>query len=211
LSQRPVDRALSDDPPTAGAARSAGARHASGARLTTRELTATALFAALIAIGAFVTVPLGTVPFTLQVLFVLLAGMVLGPRLGAGAVIVYLLLGLVVPVYAGGTSGLGVLLGPTGGYLLGFVPAAVLAGLLACRGRATLLRFVAAGVLGLVPIYALGATWLAVQLHLTPAAAITTGVTPFIAVDLAKAAVAGLAARSLTGLPLALPALQRNR
>ena len=67
-------------------------------------------------------------PFTLQVLFVLLAGMLLGPRLGGAERLAYLALGLVAPVYAGGTSGLGVLFGPTGGYLWGFLPAAVLTG-----------------------------------------------------------------------------------
>lgn len=179
--------------------------------LSTREITFTALFAALISAGAFITIPLGTVPFTLQVLFVLLAGLVLGPRLGGLAVVAYLLLGLVAPVYAGGTSGLGVLLGPTGGYLWGFVPAAVLTGLLATRGRPTLSRYVAAGILGLPPIYVLGTVWLALQLHLGAGAAIAAGVTPFIAVDFAKAVIAGLAARSLATLPLGLPAWQRRR
>ena len=71
--------------------------------LTTRELTSAALFTALIAGGALVSIPIGTVPFTLQVLFVLLAGMLLGPRLAALSVLAYLALGLVAPVYAGGT------------------------------------------------------------------------------------------------------------
>jgi biotin transport system substrate-specific component len=178
---------------------------------TTREITYTALFAALISVGALVSIPIGTVPFTLQVLFVLLAGMALGPRLGAMAVLGYLLLGLIAPVYAAGTSGLGVLFGPTGGYLWGFLPAVVLTGLLATHGRPTLPRYLAAGILGLVPIYALGTAWLALQLHLSLAAAVTAGVTPFIGFDLAKAVIAGLAARSLAALPLGLPALQRSR
>ena len=63
------------------------------------------------------SIPIGTVPFTLQVLFVLLASVLLGPRLAMLSVLAYLALGLVAPVYAGGTSGLGVLFGPTGGHL----------------------------------------------------------------------------------------------
>lgn len=180
-------------------------------RLSARDITYVALFSALVAGGALVTIPLGAVPFTLQVLFVLLAGIVLGPRLGVLSVVVYLCLGLIAPVYHGGTSGLGVLFGPTGGYLWGFLPAVILTGLLATGGRASLPRLVAAGVLGLVPIYVLGTVWLALQLHLGAGAAITAGVTPFIALDLAKAVVAGLAARSLVTLPLNLPALQRGR
>ena len=72
-------------------------------------------------------------PFTLQVFAVLLAGMVLGPRLGLLTVAAYLVLGLAAPVYAGGAAGAGVLLGPSGGYLVGFLPGVVVAGLLGPR------------------------------------------------------------------------------
>jgi biotin transport system substrate-specific component len=178
---------------------------------TTRELTYAALFTALIAGGAFVAIPIGTVPFTLQVLFVLLAGMLLGPRLATLSVLAYLALGLVAPVYAGGTSGLGVLLGPTGGYLWGFVLAALATGAVSAHGRASLARFIAAGLLGVAPIYALGAVWLAVQLHIGIGTAFATGVAPFVWLDVLKAVAAGLAARSLVNLPLGLPALQRGR
>jgi biotin transport system substrate-specific component len=178
---------------------------------TTRELTYAALFTALIAGGAFVAIPVGTVPFTLQVLFVLLAGLLLGPRLAALSVLAYLALGLVAPVYAGGTSGLGVLFGPTGGYLWGFVPAALVSGAVAVHGRPSLTRFVGAGLLGLVPIYALGAVWLAAQLHMGVGTALATGVAPFLWLDVLKAVAAGLAARSLVSLPLGLPSPQRGR
>ena len=102
-------------------------------RLTTRELAVAALFTALLSVSAYIAIPIGSVPFTLQVFVVLLAGMVLGPRLGALSVVAYLVLGLVAPVYSGGTSGLGVLFGPTGGYLFGFIAAAVVTGLIAGR------------------------------------------------------------------------------
>lgn len=179
--------------------------------LTTRELTYAALFTALIAGGALVAIPIGSVPFTLQVLFVLLAGMLLGPRLAALSVLAYLALGLVAPVYAGGTSGLGVLFGPTGGYLWGFVLAALVTGVMSAHGRVSLARFVGAGLLGVVPIYALGAVWLAAQLHLGVGTALATGVVPFVWLDVLKAVAAGLAARSLVSLPLGLPAPQRGR
>jgi biotin transport system substrate-specific component len=179
--------------------------------LTTRELTYAALFTALIAGGAFVAIPVGSVPFTLQVLFVLLAGMLLGSRLATLSVLAYLALGLVAPVYAGGTSGLGVLLGPTGGYLWGFVLAALVTGAVSVRGRVSLARFVAAGLLGVLPIYTLGAVWLAAQLHIGLGTAVATGVAPFVWLDVLKAVAAGLAARSVVNLPLGLPALQRGR
>lgn len=179
--------------------------------IQTREITYAALFTALIAAGAFVAIPVGPVPFTLQVLFVLLAGMVLGPRVGVLSVLAYLVLGLVAPVYAGGTSGFGVLVGPSGGYLWGFVLAALVTGLVARAGAPALPRFVCAGLLGLLPLYALGTLWLALQLHVSAGAAIATGVAPFVWLDALKAVAAGLAARSLVSLPLGLPALQRDR
>ena len=179
--------------------------------ITTREITYGALFTALIAAGAFVAIPVGPVPFTLQVLFVLLAGMVLGPRLGAASVVAYLALGLLAPVFAGGASGFGALLGPSGGYLWGFVLAALVTGLVSRTGAPTLLRLVGAGLLGLVPIYVLGTLWLALQLHMSAGTALATGVAPFVWLDALKAVAAGLAARSLVSLPLGLPALQRDR
>jgi biotin transport system substrate-specific component len=179
-------------------------------RLTTRELAVAALFTALLSVSAYIAIPVGSVPFTLQVYVVLLAGMVLGPRLGALSVVAYLLLGLVAPVYSGGTSGLGVLFGPTGGYLFGFIAAVVVTGLIAGRPDTGLPRLLTAGLVGLAPIYALGATWLALQLHLTPAAAVTSGVGPFIGVDIVKAVAAAFTARALVSLPLGLPAAPRK-
>ncbi len=137
---------------------------------------------------------------------VLLAGMVLGPRLGLLSVLAYLILGLVAPVYSGGGSGLGVLFGPTGGYLIGFIPAVLLTGALAGRGGAGLTRLTLAGLAGVVPIYVLGTAWLAVQLDLGLGAAIAAGVAPFLWVDVLKALAAALVARALVSLPLGLPA-----
>lgn len=179
---------------------------------STRDLTYSALFTALIAAGAYISIPVGPVPFTLQVFFVLLAGMALGPRLGCFSVVGYLCLGLVAPVFAGGTSGIAVLLGPTGGYLWGFLPAAVIAGVIAARARGSLSFLVLAGLAGVVPIYLLGATWLAVQLGTTSyEVVIVGGVLQFLPLDVLKAVLAGLVARSLVSLPLGLPALQRDR
>jgi biotin transport system substrate-specific component len=179
-------------------------------RLTTRELAVAALFTALLSVSAYIAIPVGTVPFTLQVYVVLLAGMVLGPRLGALSVVAYLVLGLVAPVYSGGTSGLGVLFGPTGGYLFAFIAAAVVAGLVADRPDAGLPHLVTAGLLGVVPIYVLGAAWLALQLHLTAAAAVASGILPFVWGDVLKAVAAALTARALVSLPLGLPAAPRR-
>lgn len=171
-----------------------------------------ALFAALIAVGGLIALPFwGPVPFTLQVFFVLLAGLVLGPGLGGLAVATYLLLGLVAPVYAQGTSGFGVLLGPTGGYLFGFVLAAVVAGLLAGR-RDSRPRLLLAAIVALVPIYTLGVTWLAWQLHIEDVrTALLAGVIPFVPLDVLKAFAATLVAAAVVSLPLGLGAPASSR
>ena len=179
--------------------------------LTTAEIARCALLTALIAVGAFITIPLGPVPFTLQTFAVLLAGMVLGPRLGALSVVAYLALGLVAPVYAGGASGVGALLGPTGGYLLAFIPAVIVTGVIASGDAAPTGRLILAGLLGLLPIYAIGATWLAFQLDLGAAAAVSAGVLPFVVMDAVKALLAAGVARALVSSPLGLPAAQRDR
>ena len=104
-----------------------------------KKMAFASLFAALIAVGAYIKIPIpfSPVPITLQVFFIFLAGAMLGARWGTLSVIVYLLLGIVgLPVFSGGASGLGVLLGPTGGYLIGFVVAAFLVGTL-CEKKGT--------------------------------------------------------------------------
>lgn len=179
-------------------------------RLTTREIAVAALFAALLAVSAFVAIPVGSVPFTLQVYVILLAGMVLGPRVGLLSVTAYLVLGLLAPVYAGGGSGFGALFGPTGGYLWGFLAAVVVSGAVAGTSARTLPRLLLAGVAGLAPIYVLGAAWLALQLDLSPNAATLTGIVPFVWIDLIKAVAAALTARALVTLPLGLPAASRR-
>lgn len=103
-------------------------------KLRTRDLTLVSLFVALTAIGAFVKIPLPTVPISLQTLFVLLSGFVLGSRLATISQVVYILLGLAgLPIFTKG-GGLGYVFQPSFGYLVGFVPAAYLIGWLVERG-----------------------------------------------------------------------------
>ena len=158
--------------------------------------------AAVTAVAAQIAIPLpfSLVPFTLQVLAVVLSGFLLGPRYGALAQAVYLLVGVVgIPVFAQFEGGPGVLLGPKGGYLLSYPVAAALAGLAAgavvrAPRRQALWTAFLWGCAGLAFIYALGATWLSVTAGLSPAEAVTTGVLPFVVFDLIKVALAALVA-----------------
>ena len=148
----------------------------------------------LIALCARIVIPLPftPVPITAQTFAVLLTGAALGARRGAAAIGLYVLEGLLgLPVFAGGAAGLVRLLGPTGGYLLGFIAAAYLTGTLAERGWDRTVRFaVAAMAAGNLVVYVFGVPWLAVFLGWPDA--LSKGFLPFIPGDLLKLAAAAL-------------------
>ncbi|NLA37988.1 MAG: biotin transporter BioY [Methanomicrobiales archaeon] len=145
-------------------------------------------FIALIAAGSWISIPLPPVPLTLQTLFVLLAGVVM-KRYAAVPVGLYILLGAAnLPVFHNGTAGLGVLLGPTGGFLVGFIPAAFIAGL-AYERESPNIR-VAGLIAATGTIYLLGVVWLAWSASIPLLQAILLGVAPFLIGDVLKAAAA---------------------
>ncbi len=154
--------------------------------------------ALLIAACARLSVPMVPVPMTMQTWAVLLAGLVLGPRWGAAAVLLYLGMAMAgLPVLSDGASGLDRFTGPTAGYLFAFPVAAALAGLLAGTGR--LQRFVPASVwlFGLhLLILALGTAWLADRMGLP--AALAAGFTPFLIGAAVKSVLAVIAARAVS-------------
>jgi len=147
-------------------------------------LTRTAAFTGLIAVGAWVSLPFFPVPLTLQTLFVLLAGAVMR-RYAVIPTSLYLLLGtLNLPVFHNGTAGLGILLGPTGGYMLGFIPAALIVGLAYEQKRKSVRIF--GLIAGSASIYALGTIWLTFSAGLPFYEALVIGVLPFIPGDILK-------------------------
>jgi biotin transport system substrate-specific component len=139
-----------------------------------------------------IALPFTPVPITGQTFAVLLVGASLGARRGTASLVLYLIQGLLgLPFFAGGASGLAYLLGPTGGYLVGFVAAACLVGLLAARGLdrripTALLAFLA----GEIVIYFCGVAWLSVFLGIPRA--ISAGFLPFLIGDVIKLVAAGL-------------------
>ncbi|MDH7594364.1 MAG: biotin transporter BioY [Methanomicrobiales archaeon] len=161
----------------------------------TRVISQTAAFVALITIGAWISLPFVPVPITLQTLFVLLAGAVMRRR-GIYPIIAYLGLGIMnAPVFHNGLGGIGVLLGPTGGYLAGFLPAALIIGL-AFESESGYLWILGISA-GTGAIYMCGIAWLVHSTGLALPAAITVGLLPFLPGDLLKAAAVYLMARRL--------------
>ena len=149
-----------------------------------RIIAGTAGFVGLFALGSWISVPLPPVPFTLQTLFVLLAGAFMG-RYAVIPASVFILLGAMnLPLFHNGASGIGVLIGPTGGYLIGFIPAALIVGL-AYEHRSIPMRL-AGLVSGTLLILACGATWLSISTGMAIGEAFLLGMVPFLPGDALK-------------------------
>ncbi|MDR3168009.1 MAG: biotin transporter BioY [Treponema sp.] len=168
-------------------------------RKTIIGLTLTALFAALIAAGTFIAIPLpfSPVPIVLQNMFALLAGLILGPLRGGAAVGLYLIAGAIgAPVFAGASGGVVRMLGPTGGFLLGYLLSALTAGfILGNPGRnktSSPGRIILAVVAGLLIVYIPGVLWLKRSLDVSWIRALSAGFFPYLIGDAIKGLVAGI-------------------
>lgn len=157
-----------------------------------------ALFAALMAVGAYISIPIGPVPVVLQNMFVFLAALLLGSRRGLAAVALYLLAGACgLPVFAGATGGIGRFLGPTGGFLLGYLPAVALIGWVSARLGRRVAGDLLAMVLGSLLLYGCGVPWLKLVTGMPYGKALAVGFFPFLAGDAAKIVAAALIARAV--------------
>lgn len=171
-------------------------------KMRTVDMAYVAVFAVLIAVCSWISVP-ATVPFTLQTFGVFLAVGVLGGKRGTLAVLVYLLLGVVgLPVFAGFAGGVGALLGSTGGYIIGFLfSALVMWAMERLLGKKTWV-LAASMALGLIVCYAFGTAWfMAVYANTTGAIGLGTAlgwcVIPFLLPDMVKIALALVICRRL--------------
>ncbi len=155
------------------------------------RLTLSALFTALTAVLAqfAIPVPFSPVPFTGQIIGVFLAGSLLGKRAGLLSITAYLLLGAAgAPVFSLARGGLHILMGPSGGYLWGFIPAVYIIGLIAERiSRPTIFSSAGAMLAALAVIYFCGALQLAFIMGYNIYQAVLVGVLPFLPLDLVKA------------------------
>jgi biotin transport system substrate-specific component len=160
-----------------------------------RTIAYSAAFIGLISLGAWVSIPFFPVPLTLQTLFVLLTGAVM-KRYAVIPVLLYVLLGaLGLPVFHTGVAGFGILLGPTGGYLIGFVFAALLVGL--AYEQAPVIIRITGLVAGTGIIYICGVAWLMYSLATGFIPAVISGALPFIPGDVIKIYAAYMIAKRL--------------
>lgn len=160
-----------------------------------------ALFAALISVGAYLKIMIiPPVPITLQTLFVIILSLVLPLKLSLSSVLVYLLLGASgLPVFTSG-GGLAALLGPTGGYLLGTIPAVITGSLLTkLNGKNNLAVFIITATISTLFIYLAGLPWLGLSRGFDLGKTLTYGLYPFIIGDILKIIVAAITAKAIKG------------
>ena len=164
--------------------------------MSIRGMIYASMFGALTAAGAYMAIPLPLVPMTLQTLFLNLAAGLLGGPLGALSQIIYLILGFIgLPVFAGGKAGIGVLLGPTGGYLIGFVIAAYVIGRMVTLKKKPSFPWIALSMaLGLIVIYLFGLAQLSIvaDLSLNKSLVAGTGGGLYLLGDVVKVIVAAI-------------------
>ena len=167
--------------------------------MKTKELTITALCCALTAILApmTITLPFTLIPFSLSLIPIFLTGAILPKRHAFLAIVLYVLLGLIgLPVFSGFASGVGVLAGPTGGFVVGY-PFTALAVAWAVEKRFSLPRYAVGAIIGMVVCYLPGSVWYAISAGVPYGQALLATVVPFVLWDALKAVLAGAVAAAL--------------
>ena len=160
----------------------------------TKNLVLIAVMAAVICVLAPVSIPIGPVPISLGTLAILITVYVLGMKRALIAVAIYLLIGLAgVPVFSGYSSGPAKLLGPTGGYLIGYIPMVAIAGIIIDKYYKNIIISMLGMIAATAVLYAIGTAWLAYSANMGFSAALAAGVIPFIPLDLGKIVISALA------------------
>jgi biotin transport system substrate-specific component len=158
------------------------------------QMTIMGIMAAVICVLGPLSIPIGVVPISFTNLAIYFTLYTLGMKKGTISYIIYMLIGFVgVPVFSGFTGGPAKLLGPTGGYIIGFIFMALIAGFFIDKFFDKWYLCFAGMVLGTAACYALGTTWLSYQVHLPAGKALALGVIPFIPGDLVKILIAAFA------------------
>ena len=161
--------------------------------MNTKHLALIGVMSAVLCILGPLALPIGPVPISLGSFAVYLTVYILGMKKGTISICIYILLGLVgIPVFSSFSGGVGKVMGPTGGYIVGYILLALIFGFFIDKWK-TNYGFIALGmVLGTIALYLLGTLWLAYQAEMSFQAALAAGVLPFIAGDIIKMIVAGL-------------------
>ena len=160
-------------------------------KLNTTALILVAFCTSIIAVLAQITIPLPLIPITGQTLAIGLVVTILGLKYGTYSVLLYIILGVVgLPVFQTFTGGVGIIFGPTGGYIIGFIPAALIIGYYLQKTNMTFMHACIANILGMIVTLMFGAIWLKLLNGLTWEQALLAGVIPFLIVGVLKSVIA---------------------
>lgn len=155
------------------------------------SMTLVALITAITCVLAPLSIPIGPVPISLTNLVIYISVMLIGWKKATISYLIYLLIGLVgLPVFSAFTGGAGKLLGPTGGYLIGFIFMTIISGIFVEKFKNSKALWGVGMILGTIVTYAFGTSWLAYQANLSFANALAVGVIPFIIGDIIKIIIA---------------------
>ena len=164
--------------------------------MSLREISLSAFFAAILSVSALISIPFGSISFTLQSFVVMVMGLLLPRKIAMASILTYLFLGIIgLPVFSSGRAGLMVLFGPTGGYLFGFVLALHVMTSASFKGFFD--KLLVTILAGIWVVYAAGIVGLILTLHIGFKDAISIGVIPFFVFDLIKAYLAVLLSEKL--------------
>lgn len=169
-------------------------------KISVYDLTRISLLTALIAVSSYIVIPLpfSPVPVTGQTLAIMLCALLLTPKQASLTLVVYLLIGVSgVPVFAGGASGPGVILGPTGGFIIGFIPMAFFISFFKGSSPGLIRYFIVSALGSLVVLNLIGVPWLSWSAGISLSQAITVGFWPFLPGGIFKLFVAVLMAWKL--------------
>jgi biotin transport system substrate-specific component len=171
-----------------------------------RNMIFSALFAAVLCAVAPFSIPIGPIPLSLATFVIYIAAATINWKYGTLAVVLYVLMGLIgLPVFAGPSGGIQKLVGPTGGFIIGYILCALVIGLIVDRFETKRWAYPVAMLLGTVVLYALGTTWFIVLMKVTLAKALMSCVVFFLPGDAAKIILASVIA------PILRKALKRQR
>lgn len=171
-------------------------------KISTKEIVIVALFTGLTAVGAGISIPIGEVPITMQSLFVILSGLVLGPKFAALSQIVYILLGLLgIPIFSGFTGGIQSVIKPSFGFLIGFIFSAYMVGKIGhSKGKISAKRIWIASIVGTGTIYFFGIPYMyfilntIMAMEISFVAIIKMGCLVFLPGDILKLGIASMIA-----------------
>ena len=159
-------------------------------KFTVQELTTMALLAALLCVSSYISIrlPFSAVPITAQTLIINMIALLLKPKKAGTTVVIWILLGAVgLPVFSNGNAGFGVLAGPTGGYIFGYLIAAILISLARGKKNNWIRNIICVIAIGFPVIYGVGVPWIKVATGIDWKAALLTGLVPFLVGDVIKA------------------------